>query len=46
MASDEDRARVLAAGFQAHIAKPLEFDTLVQTIASLLRPGTAGDTLH
>jgi PAS domain S-box-containing protein len=46
MASDEDRARVLTAGFQAHIPKPLEFDALVQAIASLLRPGVAGDTLH
>jgi CheY-like chemotaxis protein len=46
MATGEDRDRVLAAGFQAHVAKPLEFDVLVQTIASLLRPDSANDTLH
>jgi signal transduction histidine kinase/DNA-binding response OmpR family regulator len=33
----EDRARVLAAGFQRHIAKPVEPSTLVSAVASLVR---------
>jgi CheY-like chemotaxis protein len=31
----EDRTRALAAGFQTHLAKPLEPGALVQTVASL-----------
>ena len=46
MASDEDRSRVLAAGFQAHIPKPLEFGTLVNAIASLMQAGPARDRVH
>jgi CheY-like chemotaxis protein len=36
-ASDEERARALAAGFQAHLAKPLDPADLVVTIARLCR---------
>jgi signal transduction histidine kinase/CheY-like chemotaxis protein len=32
-ATDDDRARVLSAGFQVHIAKPIEPETLVKSIA-------------
>jgi signal transduction histidine kinase/ActR/RegA family two-component response regulator len=35
-ASDRDRARALAAGFQAHLAKPVHPRELVSVIASLL----------
>lgn len=34
----EDRARVLAAGFQRHIAKPVEPSTLASAVAALVRP--------
>jgi CheY-like chemotaxis protein len=40
-ARDDERQRVLAAGFQRHLAKPIELDALVQTVASLAR-GPAG----
>ena len=33
-ATDDDRARSLAAGFQVHIAKPIEPEALVKSIAS------------
>ncbi|MEK6321671.1 MAG: response regulator [Acidobacteriota bacterium] len=36
-ARDEDRARVLAAGFQRHVAKPVEPPILATTIADLAR---------
>jgi len=32
-ATDDDRARALSAGFQVHIAKPIEPETLVKSIA-------------
>jgi CheY-like chemotaxis protein len=32
-ATDDDRARALSAGFQFHIAKPIEPETLVKSIA-------------
>jgi CheY-like chemotaxis protein/anti-sigma regulatory factor (Ser/Thr protein kinase) len=32
-ATDDDRARTLSAGFQVHIAKPIEPETLVKSIA-------------
>ena len=35
-ASDEDRSRVLSAGFQAHLAKPIEPEILVSSIATAL----------
>src|SRR6185503_14276671 len=34
----EDRLRALSAGYQAHVAKPVEPAELVAVIASLLRP--------
>jgi signal transduction histidine kinase/ActR/RegA family two-component response regulator len=37
-ARDEDRARSLAAGFDVHLAKPVDFDALVMTVADLGRP--------
>jgi PAS domain S-box-containing protein len=36
-ASTEDRARVLAAGFQKHLAKPVEAVDLVEVIANLAK---------
>lgn len=35
-ATDDDRARSLAAGFQVHISKPIEPEALVKTIAGAL----------
>lgn len=32
-ATDDDRARALAAGFQVHLAKPIEPEALVRSIA-------------
>jgi CheY-like chemotaxis protein len=32
-ATDDDRARALSAGFQVHVAKPIEPETLVKSIA-------------
>jgi len=38
---DEDRARVLAAGYQAHVPKPVEAAVLTAAVAALTRsPGT------
>ena len=36
----EDRSRLLAAGFQAHLRKPVEPDELVATVASLVERRT------
>jgi PAS domain S-box-containing protein len=36
-AREEDRAKVIAAGFQQHLAKPLDPVRVVSTIASLIR---------
>jgi signal transduction histidine kinase/ActR/RegA family two-component response regulator len=36
-ARDEDRERSLAAGFDAHLAKPVDIDMLVATVARLAR---------
>ena len=35
LAGPDDRDRVLAAGFQAHIAKPIDVDDLLQSVARL-----------
>lgn len=35
-AGPDDRARSLQAGFQAHVAKPIDADALIKTIARLL----------
>ena len=40
-ASEEDRQRALAAGFDAHVAKPVEPAELVSVIAGLVTPGGA-----
>jgi CheY-like chemotaxis protein len=34
-ASEEDKARVLASGYQAHLAKPLDMDELLGTVKKL-----------
>ena len=34
-AAEADRARVIAAGFQVHLAKPVEVDTLLEAVARL-----------
>ncbi|MGH7907993.1 MAG: ATP-binding protein, partial [Candidatus Binataceae bacterium] len=41
-AGAEDRERALSAGFQAHLPKPVDFDTLIQTIRRLLSERDAG----
>lgn len=38
LASNEDRQRALAAGFQRHIAKPVDVDRLADTILQVARP--------
>ena len=37
-ASDADRSHAIAAGFDAHFAKPLDFSRLLATIARLAQP--------
>lgn len=34
----KDRSQALAAGFQIHVAKPIEPETFVTSIASVLSP--------
>ena len=41
-ARDEDRARAMAAGFQAHLAKPVEPGDLVAAVAGLAAAPAAG----
>jgi CheY-like chemotaxis protein len=41
-ARDDERERALAAGFQQHVAKPLQPVFLVQTVADLARAGASG----
>jgi two-component system CheB/CheR fusion protein len=38
LAGEDDRRRVLEAGFQAHMPKPVDIDQLVATLTGLLRP--------
>src|SRR5262249_12300642 len=40
-ASDEDRARTQAAGFEKHLAKPVDVEQLVTAVATLLPDPTA-----
>ena len=35
---EEDLEKSLAYGFQRHVAKPIEIDTLTRTITELVRP--------
>ncbi|HQU85303.1 MAG TPA: PAS domain S-box protein, partial [Pyrinomonadaceae bacterium] len=35
-ASTEDRRKTLASGFQQHLAKPIDFDILLKTVAAIL----------
>ena len=37
MASAEDRARAISAGFDGHVAKPLDLGVLVETLTRLMR---------
>jgi signal transduction histidine kinase len=39
-ARDDERQRALAAGFQRHLPKPVQPDTLVRTVATLARKGS------
>jgi len=40
-ARDDERQRVLAAGFQRHLAKPIQLDALLKTVASLAHGSAA-----
>src|SRR5262249_46120600 len=40
-AREEDRRLALAAGFQMHLAKPIDAQALITAVASLARVGTA-----
>jgi CheY-like chemotaxis protein len=44
-ASDDERDRALAAGFQAHLAKPIRPAQLAQTVAALARLGATATLL-
>jgi CheY-like chemotaxis protein len=44
-ARPEDRARALSRGFQAHLAKPVDVELLVTTIAGLARAARSGDSV-
>jgi CheY-like chemotaxis protein len=48
LAGEEDRSRALAAGFQVHMAKPVEIDRLTVALLALLRRRTpsAGAEAH
>lgn len=37
-AAESDRKQALSAGFQKHLAKPVEPDTLIEAIATLVKP--------
>jgi PAS domain S-box-containing protein len=39
-ARDEDRTKVLAAGFKAHLAKPIEREALMTAVANIVGRGT------
>jgi len=45
-AQASDRARAVAAGFDTHVAKPIEPDLLLQTLAHVLSLPVAEDTEH
>jgi CheY-like chemotaxis protein len=37
LGAESDRARTLAAGFEAHLVKPIDFDTMVRAVARVVR---------
>ncbi len=37
LGTESDRARTLAAGFEAHLLKPIDFDTTVRAVARVAR---------
>jgi len=37
-ATDDDRLQALSAGFQIHVAKPIEPESFVTSLASILEP--------
>ena len=39
LAGEETRREALAAGFQMHMAKPVDFDHLTEALMNLYRPG-------
>jgi PAS domain S-box-containing protein len=41
-ARPEDRAKAIAAGFEAHLAKPVDPDQLISTVAALCHAGNGG----
>jgi CheY-like chemotaxis protein len=41
LASDDDRQRALAAGFQMHIGKPADIDRLISAVVELSQPQAA-----
>jgi len=45
-AQASDRARAVAAGFDTHIAKPIEPERLLQTLAHALSPRAGADAEH
>jgi CheY-like chemotaxis protein len=46
LARPEDRTQSLAAGFQMHVAKPVELAELIMVIATLIRDQQQGATLN
>ena len=45
--ASEDKARVLSAGFVAHVPKPVEPEVLVEVLSRVLsRDRTGGERLH
>ncbi len=44
LAGQEDRRRAYEAGFQVHVAKPVDTDRLVAVLARLLKPRAGGNT--
>jgi two-component system, chemotaxis family, CheB/CheR fusion protein len=45
LAGQEDRLRAFEAGFQVHVAKPVDTDRLVAVLTRLLKPRAGGNTV-
>jgi len=45
LAGQEDRLKAFEAGFQVHVAKPVDTDRLVAVLTRLLKPGAGGNTV-